>query len=351
MDNPQIPESCNNGVEQREEQELPKKIDDGRDHALKENEEKVKLEVPKKSPKVTTPKKATNITTAKKKPAFPRPKSPLISTPKSSKPALSGTIMSTTTPLTAEKRSNFSPLTARKTTSAESKKVAPAYLHMSLCLGPASSGPGSLAITRKSLIMERMGDKDIVRRAFKTFQNNFSELLSSSSGKSSATKQFSRKEAERKRWVSETPMRKNEGMDKAVKNTSAPHGKQGMRKASTSLELPKIAGVEKGNGTTVLSSFGMKNHYMPSKQKRSSKMPEEIAKANEAGRTLNQSKTKVEKELEIKKLQNCHNFKAKPMPGSYQGTGQTKSAVHKLYGVRLLNVYSKRFIAQGISFE
>lgn len=35
-----------------------------------------------------------------------------------------------------------------------------------------SSSVSSLPADRKSLIMERMGDKDIVKRAFKAFQNN-----------------------------------------------------------------------------------------------------------------------------------------------------------------------------------
>lgn len=42
-----------------------------------------------------------------------------------------------------------------------------------MSLGPSASDPTSLTSTRKSLIMERMGDKDIVKRAFKTFQNSY----------------------------------------------------------------------------------------------------------------------------------------------------------------------------------
>lgn len=42
-----------------------------------------------------------------------------------------------------------------------------------MSLGPSASDPTSLTSTRKSLIMERMGDKDIVKRAFKTFQKSY----------------------------------------------------------------------------------------------------------------------------------------------------------------------------------
>lgn len=56
----------------------------------------------------------------------------------------------------------------------ENKRVVPTPLHMSLNL----NSPNSTASTntmRKSLFMEKMGDKDIVKRAFKAFQNSFSQ--------------------------------------------------------------------------------------------------------------------------------------------------------------------------------
>lgn len=66
----------------------------------------------------------------------------------------------------------------------ETKKVAPKSLHMSLGMGPSSSYSSSPTTTRKSFIMEKMGDKDIVKRAFKSFQNNFNQLKSSSEERS-----------------------------------------------------------------------------------------------------------------------------------------------------------------------
>lgn len=56
----------------------------------------------------------------------------------------------------------------------ENKRIVPTSLHMSLSL----SSPNPMAATntmRKSLFMEKMGDKDIVKRAFKAFQNSFSQ--------------------------------------------------------------------------------------------------------------------------------------------------------------------------------
>ncbi|KAL0698935.1 hypothetical protein Bca4012_055057 [Brassica carinata] len=44
---------------------------------------------------------------------------------------------------------------------------------MSMSLGPSASDPTSLTSTRKSLIMERIGDSNIVKRSFKTFQKSY----------------------------------------------------------------------------------------------------------------------------------------------------------------------------------
>lgn len=93
------------------------------------------------------------------------PKSPMISTPKPSKPDLTKAAKSTTR--SAVKDSGYTPLTSKKAAKPESKRVFPTSLHMSLSYGPTNSDP----TTRKSLIMESMGDKDIVKRAFKAFQN------------------------------------------------------------------------------------------------------------------------------------------------------------------------------------
>ncbi|GMH15345.1 hypothetical protein Nepgr_017186 [Nepenthes gracilis] len=288
-------------VGSHKEGEHPNEIDNGRENSPKENKEKVKSDGPKKSKKVTTVKKATNIPSAMKKQASPKPKPPLISTPKQSKPALSKTSMSATRP-SAEKKYDFTPLTTNKIILAESKRLASTSLHMSLSLDPANSDPGSLAITRKSLIMERMGDKDIVKRAFKTFQ---SQLSSSSLGKSLITNQVSRKAAERNSWVSETFQKSNERMNKAVKKASNPHGQEGTKTTSIFPGLLKTAGANKRNVTTVSSSFGVKKNDIADKWK------------------------VVEKEFEIKKLQQSLYFKAKPMPSFYREVGISKSAVHK----------------------
>ncbi|KAF9605464.1 hypothetical protein IFM89_017483 [Coptis chinensis] len=52
------------------------------------------------------------------------------------------------------------------------KTPSPNSLHMSLCLEPTKSDFALPASTRRSFVVEKMGDKDIVKRAFR--ENNFS---------------------------------------------------------------------------------------------------------------------------------------------------------------------------------
>lgn len=88
-------------------------------------------------------------------------------------------------------RSKNSPIT-------DNKRLTRTSLHMSLSLSPANSAASQNMMRRsvitetgpaksveshiamgRSLIMDRMGDKEIVKRAFKTFRNSFNEMKSS----------------------------------------------------------------------------------------------------------------------------------------------------------------------------
>ena len=55
---------------------------------------------------------------------------------------------------------------------------------MSLDPSNPAPAPHNTNMMRKSFIMEKMGDKDIVRRAFKTFQNNFNQPKTSGEDRS-----------------------------------------------------------------------------------------------------------------------------------------------------------------------
>lgn len=94
------------------------------------------------------------------------------SMPRYSKPASTSATVSGSQSL--KKKVNGSPVSKSKNSPVgESKRAAPTSLHLSLSLDPAKS-LAALSMNRKSLIMEKMGDKDIVKRAFKTFQNRTS---------------------------------------------------------------------------------------------------------------------------------------------------------------------------------
>lgn len=116
-----------------------------------------------------------------KKPAAPISKAPPgFSTPRVSKQPASQ-ITSLSTSHSSVKKENVSALL-------RNKQTAPKSLHISLSLGPSASDPTALTSTRKSLIMERMGDKDIVKRAFKTFQKSY-DFNTSVDGQNTALKQ------------------------------------------------------------------------------------------------------------------------------------------------------------------
>lgn len=103
-------------------------------------------------------------------------KSPMIKSPKVTIPRQSRSSASTT-PITSSLRSSSkpgispSPPKSKNPSTGEKKNAAPKALHMSIALGSTTFHSAS-PTTRKSFIMERMGDKDIVKRAFKMFQNN-----------------------------------------------------------------------------------------------------------------------------------------------------------------------------------
>ena len=133
--------------------------------------------------------KGSNAAKTKKKSMLPTSKASPISTPKSSKPA-SKTPTKTVTPASSTRKGSSPSLTRRQiTSSGESRKFANKPLHMSLSLAPSNPDPAPQSTMRRSLIMERMGDKDIVKRAFKTFHNSFNQPKTSVEDKSLIKKQ------------------------------------------------------------------------------------------------------------------------------------------------------------------
>lgn len=153
-------------------------------HLIKKRDKNVQTNQTRSSPKTKKPIESKVVTSRKTQPskeksmikaatttnkaATPVSKSSKFSTPRVSKP--SSTTSSMSTSRSSVKKENVSALPRKKQTASKT-------LHTSLNLNQPSSDPTSLATTRKSLIMERMGDKEIVRRAFKSFQKSFDQMI------------------------------------------------------------------------------------------------------------------------------------------------------------------------------
>lgn len=288
--------------------------------ATKGAKDRLKFENPKKMHKEVPVKMISSTINAKKKPASPIPqKSPMLSTPKPSKLVLSKSAMSSARP-SVKKDNRSTPLTSKNGTKPLAKRVLPTSLHMSLSLGPSNSEPAALMMTRKSLIMEKMGDKDIVKRAFKAFQN-FRHPSPSSLTKEPTTNQSATKKVE-KCSALDTSQKKHEGITRAVKTSSPVPGQLGTKKAAVSTGLRKTMEVDQRNGKS--ASLGLRSQDHGYKQKEVSKNIEQKAKIKEAGKTHLQSKVKLEKPAPTKPPSCDVNFKAKLSSSYNQGQGYFK---------------------------
>ncbi|KAM7484290.1 hypothetical protein LguiA_000299 [Lonicera macranthoides] len=299
----------------------------------KSKEENVKLDAQNLCQKITSTKKEQNSTEPKKKkPVSLLPKSPHTSAPRLSKPTVTSASWSSV------EKASVSALSRSKNVSVrESKQVAPTSLHTSLNLDSTNSDPPSLTTTRRSLFMEKMGDKDIVKRAFKTFQNNFNQLRSSTDEKSSERKQtqplgqVAIKGSERKVSTSMTFRKENERMRNVGDKMNAQRGRLGTTWKSVSLGSLKEAGLDGRKLNVSSSSIGFRSEERAEKQKELLNKVEEKSYAKETEKTRLSSKLKEEKESESNRLRQSLNFKAKPMPDFYRGLGVSKNPTERVF--------------------
>ncbi|CAN6549056.1 unnamed protein product [Malus baccata var. baccata] len=361
LDNPEeelvlVKEVENVPAESQGVQEIPKTLDNdvGSAPEVKEvKEEKPRLDLRKVPQKVTPMSKERNVASVKKKAVPPIAKTPEKSaprvsksistpnpkaskststpTPRASKPLSTSTprvsksiststprvvkSISTSTPRVAKflststatssswssvKKGNASSLPRSKNPSTEETKKAPSKsLHMSLNLESSPTMSTSVTTTtRKSFIMENMGDKDIVKRAFKSFQNNYNQPKPSIEEKPPTPKQLSTKGKE-SRVSSSVPLTKENGGYLEKRTAKA---------APSSVSLRSDEGADKREFSQKLAA------------KSNAKVTE---------RANSQPKSKDQKEAEIKKLRQSLNFKATPTPGIYRGPKLSKSTSEK----------------------
>ncbi|CAJ2647746.1 unnamed protein product [Trifolium pratense] len=270
--------------------------------ALEVEEKDVKLDQPKES-KVIAANRENNGAKTKKKSVVPKSKASPISTPRSSKPTSTST--KTLASASSTKKGNLPSLPKKQVTSSvENKKVTnrSLSLHMSMSLGPSNPDPvpqTSDTPMRRSLIMDSMGDKDIVKRAFKTFQN---QPRTSVEVDKSVKRQVPSRGTASKVPTTSTALRKENGRPTTVER------------------------MDKRSGNAV-RTLGPKSDTKSEKGKESSRKLEEKPIAKEVRQTRLQTKLKEEKEAEMRKPK--HDFKATPLPTFYRGQKVSKSRAEK----------------------
>ncbi|KAK7348677.1 hypothetical protein VNO80_23283 [Phaseolus coccineus] len=256
------------------------------------------LDNPKVSRKVTQVSRESNAIKGKKKSMQPTSKSKAsrISTPRNTKPTSTPT--KTLASSSSSTKREISPsISGRETAStAENRKIPNKSLHMSLSLGPSQPDPAPRTSVRKSLIMERMGDKDIVKRAFRTFQNNFNQPKTSGENKSLVKEKVPSKVTD-PRNLKSISLRKEYG------------------------QSPKVGSAVKRSGNALRTAFGLKTDVKAEKGKEFPRKIEEKSYAKAVERTHLQLKSKEEK---IK-----HNLKATSLPAFHQGQKASKNHPEK----------------------
>ncbi|XP_071715958.1 uncharacterized protein [Rutidosis leptorrhynchoides] len=210
----------------------------------------------------------------------------------------------------------------------QSMRVTPTSHHLSMIMTSVNSDAGSSVTSsrRRSLFMEQMGDKDIVKRVFKTFQNRVNQLPSTDSG---PPKHLLTKISDKKATTSTALQKENDRSRKAVEKITPVRGQLGPTWKSVSSGSLKGVGVGDRRLNATQTSVNLISNEKAERRKKFCKNLEEKSNARVAERAQLSSKSKVAKDAEIKRLKQNQTFKAKPMPNFYRAQGLSKSTSEK----------------------
>lgn len=270
-------------------------------------EERVKFDHQRGSSKIIPMSKVRDTARAKKKPEPLVTKQPQISTPKVSKRVPTSSSLSASQSSTKKLNGSLLPR-SKNPPAGGSKKVISKSLHLSLTMDPSNSEPDPHISSRKSFIREKMGDKDTVKRAFKTFQNNFSQLKSSDEERAIREKQARH-------------LVPAKGTDVKVSKSMTPR--------TGNIVSLKSSRVDRKTAELAPSSFVLKSDERAKRRKEFSMKLEEKSTAKPAESARLRTKSKEEKQGEIRKLRHSSNFKPTPMPGFCSARKASKSPLDK----------------------